>query len=84
MFTSHDGNTAVTVSEVTEDIPVTAFTSVTSTYKTAENLPNNGTGITSAILLNSTSYMKVKVLGIGNALGANVFTGGEHEMLNRI
>ena len=47
-------------------------------------MPNNGVGLTSAQLLNSAAYVRVKKLGIGNALGAGVFPGGEQEMLNRI
>ena len=58
--------------------------SVASEYRTEENLPNNGVGITSAQLLNSAVYVKVKKLGIGKALGDSFFSGGEREMLDRI
>ena len=34
--------------------------------------------------MNTAAYVKVKKLGIGRALGAGVFPGGEAEMLERI
>ena len=57
---------------------------MSSTYTAEENLPNDGTGITNANLLSSAVYVKSKKLGIGNALGSNVFPGGEAEMLDQI
>ena len=46
LFASHDGNTAVTVTTPTEETPK-VYTSVSSEYQTRENLPNNGTSVTS-------------------------------------
>ena len=60
------------------------YTSISSEYRTQENLPSNGTGITSQELLNSAVYVKVKKLGIGKALGLGVFPQGEQDMLDRI
>ena len=60
------------------------YTSISSEYRTQENLPSNGTGITSQELLNSAIYVKVKKLGLGKALGLSVFPQGEQDMLDRI
>ena len=67
--------------------PVTPpYTSVSSEYKTGENLPKNsdGSSVTSEQLMNSGVYLKVKKLGIAKALGESYFPGGEQEMLDRI
>ena len=77
-------STAVTVSTPTEEIPASAFASVSGSYRVEENLPNNGVGITNAKLLNSEVYVRVKKLGLGRALGLDVFPGGDQEMLDRI
>ena len=48
LFTNHNGTAAVIVSTPVENVPESAFTSVSSSFTAVENLPNNGTGITNA------------------------------------
>ena len=38
----------------------------------------------SADLLNTAAYVEAKQLGLGNALGSGVFSGGSSEMKKRI